>query len=297
MRRGEALSLRDERFADPPVDSVASPHVLSDDHNHSPVLFIGVADDSSVDFGIMEEFTNGNFHRESTVDSLAHALRQSVYDGTLAPGEHLREVQIAKSYSVAVHTVRAAVQKLAREGVLRHSPHRGSYVLKLDREDVIDIFRLRAALEIEAVRLLITSGSAMTATRAAGASFDSLPDDASWERVVEADLAFHRGIIADTGSPRLARAYSAAQSEIQLCLAQLRPTFEHPSQESAEHHVLLDALVSGDVAAAEHAFRQHWHDSMESLLRILEAASTSEAGSASPEVAQALPKDLAGSEE
>jgi DNA-binding GntR family transcriptional regulator len=64
----------------------------------------------------------------STVDALADALRHQVLDGSLAPGTYLREVQVATSYGVARHTVRAAMQMLVLEGVLRHTPNRGVHV-------------------------------------------------------------------------------------------------------------------------------------------------------------------------
>ena len=213
-----------------------------------------------------------SFHRESTVDALARALRQSVFDGSLAPGTYLREVQVATSYGVAVHTVRSAIQLLVTEGVLRHTPHRGTHVPELDSDDVVDIFRLRAALESEAVRLILAAGTPPAAASAATARLEALPSDATWDLVVDGDLAFHRGVIADAGSPRLARAYSGAQSEIQLCMAQLRPTYERPAEEAAEHRELLDALLLGDPTAADQAFRKHWDEAMSSLLHLLATA-------------------------
>ncbi len=205
----------------------------------------------------------------STVDALAEALRHSVLDGSLLPGTYLREVQIATSYNVARHTVRAAMQMLVLEGVLRHTPNRGVHVPELDSDDVVDVFRLRAALESEAVRLIISAASTPAAATEATERLEALPADATWDRVVDADLAFHRGVIMDTGSPRLARAYAGAQSEIQLCMVQLRPNYERPADVAAEHRELLETLLAGDLGAADRAFRKHWEDATENLLRTL----------------------------
>lgn len=207
----------------------------------------------------------------STVDALANALRQSVLDATLAPGTYLREVQVATSYGVARHTVRAAMQMLVLEGVLRHTPNRGVHVPELDSDDVVDVFRLRAALESEAIRLVITAASTPAAASDATLRLEALPEDATWDRVVEADLAFHRGVIMDAGSERLARAYAGAQSEIQLCMVQLRPNYELPSEVAAEHRELLETLLAADLPAADRAFRKHWDDATENLLRTLAA--------------------------
>jgi DNA-binding GntR family transcriptional regulator len=205
----------------------------------------------------------------STVDAVAAALRIRVLDGALPPGTFIRESQVAAEYGVARHTVRAATQQLTSEGLLRRAPNRGVHVPELDADDVVDVFRLRAALESEAVRLLVTDGTTPTEAVAASVWLDSLAPDATWAEVVEADLAFHHGIIAGTASPRLARAYATAQAEIKLCMVQLRPHYQEPAEVAAEHRELLVALRSTELDVADVAFRRHWQDASDNLLRTL----------------------------
>ena len=203
--------------------------------------------------------------RVSTVDAVASELGKRVLDGSLPPGTFIREVQVAEQYGVARHTVRAATQMLVSEGLLRRAPNRGVHVPVLNSEDVVDIFRLRGALESEAVRLLVGTGSPPVGAVAASQALDALPSDATWADVVEADLAFHRGIIEGVGSPRLVRAYATAQAEIKLCMVQLRPHYERPEEVAAEHRGLLVALRSGDSAVAGRAFRRHWEEASSAL--------------------------------
>lgn len=213
----------------------------------------------------------------STVDAVASAIRTRVLDGSLAPGTFIRESQVAAEYGVARHTVRAATQQLTAEGLLRKAPNRGVHVPQLNADDIVDVFRLRSALESEAVRLLISSRSTPADAVAASARLDSLTVTATWSEVVEADLEFHRGIIQGTRSPRLARAYATAQAEIELCMVQLQPHYEAPAEVATEHRDLLTALRSGDVERAETAFRQHWQEASDNLLQSL--SSPSHAGS------------------
>ena len=194
-----------------------------------------------------------------------------VLDGTLEPGSRLRETDFSKRLGIARHTFRAATQILINEGLLRRSPNRGVQLTILDGDDIVDIFRLREALEIEAIRLAIASKKSIPAAERAVELFNALDDDASWRTVVDLDMAFHRAVIDAADSERINRAYAGVQTEILLCMAQLRPHYDRPAEVAAEHRELLEALQSGDLKVTENLFRQHLGDATEHLTDALQA--------------------------
>ncbi|HMT04170.1 MAG: GntR family transcriptional regulator [Solirubrobacterales bacterium] len=202
----------------------------------------------------------------STVEAAANALRELILDGNLEPGVRLREHDFAERLGIARHSFRAATQILIGEGLLKREPHRGVEVAILAADDVADIFRLREALEIEAVRIVTAAGVVPAEAHRAVTEMSALSDDAPWRDVVWPDQRFHRAIIDATNSPRLARAYQGLQSEITLCLAQLRPVYDAPAEVAAEHEELLGPIISGDVELAEKLFRAHLAEAAENLI-------------------------------
>ena len=194
-----------------------------------------------------------------------------ILDGSLEPGSRLRETDFSQRLGIARHTFRAATQILINEGLLRRLPNRGVQLTVLDGDDIVDIFRLREALEIEAIRQVMAAGGEIPDAALAVERFNALGDDASWRTVVDIDMAFHRAIIDATGSERINRAYAGVQSEILLCMAQLRPHYDRPGEVAAEHRELLAAIESGDIAATEELFRKHLGDAAENLTTALEA--------------------------
>ncbi|KAA9163586.1 GntR family transcriptional regulator [Amycolatopsis acidicola] len=74
-------------------------------------------------------------------------LKQDLADGTLQPGQSLRQVQIAHRYGVSVTPVREALRILEADGTITYSPHRGATVKDVDPETAMDLYRLRAAVE------------------------------------------------------------------------------------------------------------------------------------------------------
>ena len=203
----------------------------------------------------------------STVEAAANALRQLILDGQIEQGARLRETEFAGRLGLARHSFRAATQILIAEGLLLREPNRGVQVPTFDPAHLIDVFRLRIALEVEAVRLVVLSGDVPAAAEQSVAELSGVPDDAPWRAVVEPDFRFHRAIIDATGSPRLARAYTSVQSEILLCLAQLRPHYQRPSQVAAEHEELIEAMRAGDPQRAEDLFRAHLAEAVDNLTK------------------------------
>jgi len=193
----------------------------------------------------------------STVEAAANAIRDLILDGELAPGTRLRENDFAERLGVARHSFRAATQILIGEGLLRREPNRGVQVPVFSQADVEDIFKLRAALEIEAARLAIEADVVPDEARAAVATLQGLSADAPWSDVVGPDLTFHRAIIDAAGSERLQRAYHGLQSEIVLCMVQLQPAYDHPKEVAAEHEELLAAIEARDTDRAERLWRVH----------------------------------------
>ncbi|HZO06494.1 MAG TPA: FCD domain-containing protein, partial [Solirubrobacterales bacterium] len=95
------------------------------------------------------------------------------------------------------------------------------------------------------------------------------------------DQRFHRAIIEATESARLDRAYADLQSEIVLCLVQLRPAYDQPAEVAAEHEELLAPIIAGDAAKAEALMRAHLEEATENLVRLHGAkADASEDGQA-----------------
>lgn len=206
----------------------------------------------------------------STVEAAANAMRELILDGKLEPGVKLREHEYAERLGIARHSFRAATQILIGEGLLKREPHRGVEVAVLAADDVADIFRLRLALEIEAVLIVTEAGIVPAEAQDAVNEMSALSDSAPWRDVVWPDHRFHRAIVGATNSPRLIRAYQGLQSEIVLCLAQLRPVYDAPAEVATEHEELLVPIIAGDADLAEKLFRAHLTEAAEHLIRLHE---------------------------
>ena len=84
-------------------------------------------------------------------------LKSDVLAGRFTPGERLTEEHLASGLGVSRTPVREALHKLASEGLIQPLESRGFCVARDSREDIEDLFDIRAALEGYAIRIICES--------------------------------------------------------------------------------------------------------------------------------------------
>ena len=194
----------------------------------------------------------------STVQALEEDLERRTLDGGFLPGEHLREVELARQYDVGRNTLRAAFDGLTRRGILVKSRNRGVFVRELTARDLAEVYALRSAIEVQAGRILAARRTVPEPARRALNAERQLTTESSRRDLVEADLAFHRAIVDGAGNSRLSGVHRDLAAEIRLSLAQLMETEYASVQDLASQHAdVLRAIETGRPAAAEAVIRRH----------------------------------------
>lgn len=77
---------------------------------------------------------------------LAEHLLGEILSGRLAPGDRLPETQLATQHMVSRATVREALQSLERHHFVERLPRYGASVAAIRKEDIEELFELRAAI-------------------------------------------------------------------------------------------------------------------------------------------------------
>src|SRR5205823_3309951 len=80
-------------------------------------------------------------------EAVAQRLRQMIVSGELAPGDRLRQNEIAELFQVSTTPVREAFTSLAREGFVRQDAHRGVEVFRPTEDDIRENYEIRLVLE------------------------------------------------------------------------------------------------------------------------------------------------------
>jgi GntR family transcriptional regulator, transcriptional repressor for pyruvate dehydrogenase complex len=210
-----------------------------------------------------------SLRRSPLVELAVSQLREQVLSGQWPVGARLpAETELAQRLEVGRSTVREAVRALVHAGLLETRQGSGTYVRsvtpgadwepRLRRAAVLEAYEVREALEVQAARL--------AATRRTEADIEALfaclaergrvlGDDV---RFVEADLAFHRAVVAAAHNPLLAEMFDSFAAVLREALIAIRSDQAVRSAGSDAAHALLAAAIkAGDVAAAAQATHDH----------------------------------------
>lgn len=194
-------------------------------------------------------------------------LRQSVYDalteliivGTLPPGQHLVESDLARHLGVSRQPVREALHRLQAEGWIDLRPGQGAFVHVPTDEDVDQLLTVRALLEGGSARL-----AARVATpeqvdhlrelvRVGEKALAKEPPDV--ERLVATNAEFHSYVTHMTSNTVLAELITLVDRRIRWYYAPLARHRGHDSWD--EHTALVDALAAHDEDGAAAIARDH----------------------------------------
>lgn len=77
---------------------------------------------------------------------IAERIGTGIVEERFAPGERLKEVELALAFGVSRATIREALRLLEQRGLVIILPQRGARVTDLSRKELEDLFEIRAAL-------------------------------------------------------------------------------------------------------------------------------------------------------
>ncbi|MDQ3781174.1 MAG: GntR family transcriptional regulator [Chloroflexota bacterium] len=196
------------------------------------------------------------------------ALRRAIVEGRWGQGEPLVGSRLADELGVSRITVMNALKRLAGEGFVQLSPHKGAVVARWKAADVREIYLMRAELEAlvarEAARRIQPDD--LVALRGANDAIGALVTRGAPVRDLRAaDRRFHQQLYAVARMPFLAETLGNLADQCEGFRARLldqRPIFV-PTPE--RHLPILTALTAnGDLAAA--AMREHVLNGMRAVL-------------------------------
>src|SRR5690606_30222246 len=218
--------------------------------------------------------------RQSTIfDAVYEAIRDSICDGDLAPGERITQDNIADRLGVSRQPVGQALILLKAQGFVSDAGRRGVVVAPLDAQSVRDIYAIRGALDSLAARLAARRGPD-GAARKDGARLiadgrAAVADGASLSTLVRADMAFHEFIYELSGNALIHQSLLTHWQHLRRVMASVIENTTYLDRMWQEHEAILEAIAAGDEARAAELSQSHVERASQALQERLAVVSGS----------------------
>ena len=208
-----------------------------------------------------EKTSNGSLTLEAF-----NRLRDDIIQGVIRPNERLIAADLAATLNTSRTPIREALQLLEAEGLVL-GIKRGYVVREYTREEIIEIYQVRAALEGMAARLVAEKSgtTAVKTIEAIGAHKDSVGKGDS-SVVVDLNNAFHAAIFTASGNARLEKLNRTnSQHFFNYRIAEMYSK-EEQLVSVRGHARIIKALKAHDGDAADTAAREHVLDALDVTL-------------------------------
>jgi DNA-binding GntR family transcriptional regulator len=216
-------------------------------------------------FGIPNSVLEALPSTQSLIDRTYQQMLAAIADGTLLPGQRIRQAELADTLGVSRQPVSHALHLLKRQGLVEEFGRKGLRVVPLDPVRVMQLYQVREAVDGLAARLAAQRAAAGSTDQAeidrlksllkAGSHFDTVTPIPV---LVRADTDFHRGLYRLSGNPAIEEMTGPLWPHLMRSMALVLREPDYAARVwRQEHAAILRHILEGDPAQAEAAARAH----------------------------------------
>jgi len=201
-------------------------------------------------------------------DAAYQRLRDDILSWRIQPGTPLSEVDLAERLGVSRTPLRAALARLALEGLVDTTRGRTALVSDVSPAGLAELFELREALEMQAVRL--------AARRRDPAVFDGLAAEFAAAATILAEQGveayydvidrFDVAVDAAVRNPTLTGALDTVRTRVTRARRIAADDDRRLERAAEEHRVICEAIRDGDPELAIAATTVHLRGSLTTIL-------------------------------
>jgi DNA-binding GntR family transcriptional regulator len=209
-------------------------------------------------------------------------IQQKIAGRELSAGSAISEVALAAELGLSRTPVHEAIRQLLGEGLLEENSNGSTVVVRLSRQDFVELYELRSVLEAHAVskiakrslarkdleRLRALAGKIRALRNQLVKSRKKMLNDAQMRRFEMADISFHTFLMSIAENAAALRVFSKVRYLIRVFAARhAGHNAEALTRVHNEHLDMIHALAHGDAERAVRAVSQHIQTSQQERLK------------------------------
>ncbi|MDO5688816.1 MAG: GntR family transcriptional regulator [Tissierellia bacterium] len=211
---------------------------------------------------------NRQFSRANSRKSLAsiayESIREMILDGQIQEGDILPETALAKRLKMSRTPIREAIRKLENEGILVSIDGVGTFLTSISLKDIIDMYEVRTALEVIALKTSINNMDRNELIRIQNGIQEvfhlllgGVDERNCTDQLNQLDTELHNLIVHDSDNDYVKRVMEEINFKIMRNRKAAYETYTMASESAMQHLTLIDRFLVKDYAAASGLLRDH----------------------------------------
>ena len=208
-------------------------------------------------------------HNSTLADKAYETLRRNILKGVYVPEQRLVERSLTEALGASRTPVRQALHRLEAELFLERLPRGGGYLVrKLERSDIMALFRVRIELEELAIRWAMpnVTPEAIGELERLSGSMEEFWKQGQADKVTDVNSRFHRAICQMSRNHILVELIDSLKNRIHRVIAKGLDADGAFSATVEEHAAIVDAMRNRQAEQAGCLLRKHLTRSMETVL-------------------------------
>ncbi|KQU82231.1 MULTISPECIES: GntR family transcriptional regulator [unclassified Ensifer] len=184
---------------------------------------------------------------------------EDILTGVLPAGTWLKQIDLEKRYDCTRPEVRRALDRLSQKRLVEHVPNRGYHVYQPDGRRAQEVSDIRVILETAVADLMVERATpeSIARLRQLASHFDQMTMVGTVLEHYEANLAFHRELLLLSGNHELVDLVSEIRQRTSSAPVSQWRTRARVERSAREHHMMVDALETRDVAGLKRLIEAH----------------------------------------
>lgn len=224
---------------------------------------------------LMDEITLEPVNDGTVRRRIVQRLTHHIISGNFSPGQRLTEQQLASSLHVSRGPLREAVRELAETGLLVSLPYRGLFVRSVSRQDLEELYSLRANLERFAFELAWgkrTEDAKADLSRRHARLLRTIEEGTDSFHAIEQELHLHGWCYELSGHSLLRKTWEGMRPHVNFYFSLHQKAHDRKGPLRGSHDLYVELALGDDLGA----MLEHLGDHMQQGLATTIAAMSAE---------------------
>jgi len=190
---------------------------------------------------------------------VADRLREQIYQNELAPGDAIDEMALCERFGISRTPLREALKVLDSEGLIELIPRRGSFVRRMDIEELNELFPVMVVLEGLCAREAVENCETEDLQRLEKMheKLESFAEQSDVDAYYEQNFVFHQAIQDLSGNKWLQRVIGDLRKVLRLA-RHMQLTIPGRLESSlSEHRQIMQAFKEKNPDLADQNMQNH----------------------------------------